>query len=94
MAQELTDGDVQLGAGARRRGREGSGEEVDRRRSFFSSTSCRRQLEGGAGTPGTAARPGARRAPASSNREANCWETMSRREREVVCIFPFNNGGL
>jgi hypothetical protein len=44
--------------------------------------------------PGTARRPGARPAPASSNQEANQQETMSRREREVVCIFPLKNDGL
>jgi hypothetical protein len=32
----------------------------------------------------------------SSNWEANCWETMSRREREreVVWIFSGKKGGL
>jgi hypothetical protein len=49
---------------------------------------------GGAGTSGTAGCPGARSASASSNQEANEWETMSRREREVVCIFSSNNGAL
>jgi hypothetical protein len=30
----------------------------------------------------------------SSNWEANCWEMMSRREREVVWIFSGKKGGL
>jgi hypothetical protein len=80
------------GLGAERMG--GDGGVTRRRRESFSAALDRRQVGGGSKSPGTAARPGARRAPASSNWEANCWETMSRREREVVWIFSGKKGGF
>jgi hypothetical protein len=71
----------------------GDGEGAVWRRSFSSSTTSRRRLEDCSRTPRMAGRPEARLAPTSLNQEAT-GETMSRREREVRCIFPFNNGGL
>jgi hypothetical protein len=81
--------------GGAQRGRDGRQQRVAVwRRSFSSSTSSRRRIEGGAGTSVMAGHPGARPAPTSSNQEANEWEAMSRREREVVCIFSSNNGAF
>jgi hypothetical protein len=94
--RELTGGGgwEQHGGGARRGRDRRRRRGAVWRRGFSSSTSSRWQLEGAAGTPGTAARPRAQCAPASSNGEANCWETMSRREREVVWIFSGKQGAL
>jgi hypothetical protein len=80
------------GLGAERTG--GDGGVSWRRRESFSAALNQRQVGGGSESPGTAARPGAQRAPASSNGEANCWETMSRRQRKVVWIFSGKKGGL
>jgi hypothetical protein len=70
------------------------GEDADRRRRESSSNLYRLQLEGGSGFSGMQRRPGAWLAPASSNQGAYERDKMSRRESEVGCVFPLNNGGL
>jgi hypothetical protein len=70
------------------------GEDADQQRRESSSNPYRLQLEGGSCSSGMQRHPRARLAPASSNQGAYEREKMSRRESEVGCIFPLNNGGL